>query len=446
MSLANERRDRIADWVFGRVTAVHRPTLLRIGALVLMLAAGVLLLLFRLEGVDRGLIWAEDGRDFLSAAYVSGIGSTLFEPYAGYIHVVPRLASEFVATFAPLDQVGYWINTLGALVWSGAAVVTFVFTRGRLRMPLRVLAWLFVLILPIGSMEVATNIANAHWFLDFAVLMVFFSRSGSTARIVLGSVVAVAAATSDPLSIIVLPLVLVRLALIPKLRENIVSIAFVAALVLQLVIDTTTTRNQSPAFFPLGLSKIYVVRVVWQTFTGPLWGTQIERSIGLVVPVIVGLLIVLALVAVIVRHRPEAGFAAVTLAASIFFTLLVSVLTWKVVSAPALGQEVYWGSRYWVVPSLLLIMAVLGAMEAALPTGALRWNAPTVVSAVVLLVLLASSVSNFQTPGYKVGPDQPQKLREVEDFCAEHPAETAAVQIAPSPWTLPIPCVTVNSR
>lgn len=411
-----------------------------------MLLAGAVIVLLRLEDADRSLIWAEDGRDFLATAYTGGLGSTLLQPFAGYAHVVPRLASEFVAGFAPIDAVGYWINTAGALVWSTAAVVAFVFTRGRLRLPLRVLAWLFVLIVPIGSMEVATNIANAHWFLDFALLMVLFSRSGGVGRIVFGSIVAAAAALSDPLTVLALPLVLARAVVLPRKREQVVSVAFVVALAVQLAVVESTTREQQPGLFPLGLSKLYVLRVVWQTFAGPATGTVIQKATGLVLPVIVGLLIVLALVAVILRHRRRAGFAAVTLAGSIAFTGLVAVLTWKAVSVPAIGQEIYWGSRYWVVPSLLLIMSVLGAIDAVRPDGARMRRGAAIASAVVVAVLLVSSASNFRTPDYKVGPDTADRAQELEEFCRADPTAIGSLEIAPTPWTMKVPCSTVNER
>ena len=58
---------------------------------------------FRLDGTTRGTGWADD-RVFLQDSLNDGIWSTLLDPYAGYLHVVPRLVVQGVLWATPLSD------------------------------------------------------------------------------------------------------------------------------------------------------------------------------------------------------------------------------------------------------------------------------------------------------------------------------------------------------
>jgi hypothetical protein len=92
----------------------------------------------RLPAVARDTLWAEDGRNFLQGAIDSGPVNSLFIPYAGYLHTIPRMIAAVVELF-PIS--GWAIGmTAGACIVAGVVTVTvFVATRGIIDwMPARV--------------------------------------------------------------------------------------------------------------------------------------------------------------------------------------------------------------------------------------------------------------------------------------------------------------------
>ena len=68
-----------------------RPVLLLVA---LGLACAVVAWL-RLPAIAHDTFWAEDGRTFVSQAALGGPG-VLLQPYAGYLHTIPRLVAAVV--------------------------------------------------------------------------------------------------------------------------------------------------------------------------------------------------------------------------------------------------------------------------------------------------------------------------------------------------------------
>jgi hypothetical protein len=86
----------------------------------LMVCFLVLLVLFIRIGdinfTDGKYIWAEDGNVFINQAFSLGWES-IFTPYAGYIHLYPRLVSFFAVKF---DLI--YLPTIFFLAWTIAVL------------------------------------------------------------------------------------------------------------------------------------------------------------------------------------------------------------------------------------------------------------------------------------------------------------------------------------
>ena len=73
-------------------------------------------------------IWAEDATVFMESAFTHGFWASIFEPYAGYLNVVPRLIGGF-GTVIPLQDAAAFIAVASAFcaalsglaVWFGSA-------------------------------------------------------------------------------------------------------------------------------------------------------------------------------------------------------------------------------------------------------------------------------------------------------------------------------------
>ncbi|WP_382307445.1 hypothetical protein [Herbiconiux sp. UC225_62] len=441
---APTRREAFGRWVFGPELAAPRRLGLFAAVVAAMLVAGILITFYRLPSDQRNLIWAEDGTVFLTDAFRNGYLSNLFTPYAGYMHFVPRTAAQLVAAVVPLRDLGIAMNLIGAAVWSTVAIAAFVFTRGRLQTPLRWLLWLLVLLLPIGSMEVATNVANSHWFLIFGVFLALSARSGGVVRTVFASVIVLAAVLSDPLALLFAPLVVARLVGLRTVRENIVSIVFVAAAVIQIVVDLGTHRDrEQPEFDPIGLGRVYALRVIWGTLMGPKDGSVVFYTIGDLPVLIVAALVLAALVTLIVLRRHRAGFATLALIGSLGFFGVLGVLTWGALGMEPFGVVIYWAGRYLVVASLLLITAIVAVLSIWIPeAGTARRPALRVVALVIAgALLIAPGISNYRTPAYKAGGTQTSSgLQTAEDRCELRHTATAPVPIAPREFSMILPC------
>jgi hypothetical protein len=447
-------RERLADWLFGPAggPALRWRTVTLVVAMVL---AGTAVTLLRLPGDARNLLWAEDGGIFLTDAFAHPFLQNVFDPYAGYMHLIPRISAQLVSGVVPLRHVGLAMNLCGAAVWSIVALSAFVFTRGRLWIGFRALLWLLVLLLPLGSHEVATNTANSHWFLTFGLFWAVCSRGGGAARIVFACCLTVAAVLSDPLTLVFAPFLLVRLFSLRSLRENAVTIAFAASAVIQFAVVLNSERDDVPIVDPAGLGYRYLIRVVLNTLAGPMWGGWLVFVIGAaVVAVLAGVALALVIAGLAVRWR-RAGLAVAALGSSLVYFAVVASLTWAYSASapPGSGTDVYWAGRYWVLPGLLFLTAVVTVVD--------LWLAPVLIrsrgnrrmlagagAVVVAALLIAPGIHDYRTPTYKA--DNPQLSGGIElgmENCRDEPAdEPVKIATAPKAQYLVVTCGIVRTR
>jgi hypothetical protein len=443
-------RARMAPWMFGPELDSTRPSIQLVLLMVGMVVAGTIVTVLRLPADARNVLWAEDGQTFLSAAFSHDFLTNVFTPYAGYMHLYPRTSAQLVALFAPVRDLGLAMNLFGAAAWSTVAISAFVFTRGRVQLPLRWLLWLLVLLLPIGSFEVATNTANSHWFLIFGLFLALSARSGSLARTIFAAALVAFGVLSDPLALLFVPLVVFRLLWLKGIRENIVSIVFFAAGAVQLFVDAHTSRDRGqPMLDPPGLARAYLVRIVWGTFAGPKTGSWLYYTIGSRTITIVAILLLCVLIALILMKRSQAGLAALSLLGSLGFFAVIGILTWQRAGPAGLGTEVYWYGRYLVDASLLLIVSIVATLSTWLPEGEMAKGPARrgITIVVATLLLVAPGIDNYQTPAYKDGnPQMSTGLVTARAKCEAQPKGSVRIPIGPLTWTVKIPCDRVMTR
>jgi hypothetical protein len=435
-----------ADWLLGPAPSRVRPLLARAGAVTALFAAGTAIAALRLPDGQRNVLWSEDGNQFLEGAFRHDYLGMLATPYAGYLHAVPRTAAQIVEAVLPTTQLGTGMNLAGAAVWSAAAVAAFVFTRERVQLPLRCLLWLLVLILPIGSLEVATNVSNSHWFLMFSLFLVLSARSGpGVARTVFGSVLVAASVLSDPLSLVFAPLVLARAVVLPRLRENVVGIVFAAAAVVQVIAVLGTERDRGdPTLQPAAMASTYLVRVVFGDLLGHTTGTSVYAELGRRPVVLIAVAVLLLLVVLIALRLRRDGLPAIALVASAGFFGVTAVLTWNRLGLQDPGAEVFLGGRYLVVPSLLLIVSIVAAVSVWLPPAGARGGRRAVRLGVVLVLaaaLIVPGVIDYRSPENKAGvPELSVSVPGFLDECAADPAASMQVPIGPAGYWFLVPC------
>ncbi|MFD2406002.1 hypothetical protein ACFSVK_09870 [Azorhizophilus paspali] len=175
------------------------------------LAATLLVIGLRAKGLPgvENTLWAEDGSIFLNQALSLGIGS-IFEPYAGYLHLWPRLfaflASVLGLASAPLVMFMGWV--LGYFLMA-SLVVTRLHAQG-VSLPFCFLGVILVGLQPSTS-ETFFNVTNAQWYLSIALTFLLLLNGG--AKSIGECCLVFVLSLTGPFSIILAPLVFFRIAL-----------------------------------------------------------------------------------------------------------------------------------------------------------------------------------------------------------------------------------------
>lgn len=156
-----------SDWVRARRDIVV------VAALV---AIGTLISLVRVPAAHHDIVWAEDGNMFLFENMNQGPWQVLFRGYAGYQHLVPRIASSGVIAFADLAHYAtatFWVcsfitGLVGAAVyWLSRDVIPWI--------PARLAAAGITFLIPLATQEVIGNYADLHtYFLWLAPWLLFY--------------------------------------------------------------------------------------------------------------------------------------------------------------------------------------------------------------------------------------------------------------------------------
>lgn len=437
----SSRRQRLSRWVFG--DPVQRAPLSWgvFGLYALMVVVGTAVTALRVPLSTINLLWAEDGRDFLTDSYAHSYLENLLSPYAGYLHVVPRTVSELISVFVPADYAGAAFAVAASVIWSLVALAAYDFSRGHiLSRVLRGGLWAMVLLLPFGSLEVVANVANSHWFLLFGLYWALAARDRGKIQILAASLLAGAAALSDPLAIVALPLVALRVLLLPRIRANVVSITFVVALILQLVAVTTSTRDVSkliPEAWEIGAS--YLLRVPFGGVLGQSRGTAILLDSGYSVPMIVGagilgLIVVGALLLIRRSAMPligilySAGFAGAT-----------TWLTWNVIQPIPAEFALFHASRYPVAPTLVLLSVIVMLMDMAVRSVPQRIRPWTFLGCVLLIAaVVVYWLPDYRSPGTRALIPGISMQADLHGCPA---GEVIVVDVLPAaPWSATIPC------
>ncbi|QNI06764.1 hypothetical protein GAN17_11000 [Mycobacterium kubicae] len=140
---------------------------------VVLLGAGILFLRGILRLWRPGL-FAEDGAIFLAQAHNQGLAA-IVQPYAGYLHVIPRLVAALLGTlpltFAPVmyPAVALLLH-LAMLTPALSGRLEWIIPGKRLRALLFVL---LCLMLPMG--EVYANVTNLIWIAGVCLLLLMLS-------------------------------------------------------------------------------------------------------------------------------------------------------------------------------------------------------------------------------------------------------------------------------
>ncbi len=131
----------------------------------IILVATVAITWFRVPGSHRDRVWAEDANIFLAQAISEGPWRVLFEGYAGYQHLVPRIVVAGIYPFFDLGDYPRIVYAICAVITGAVAVAVFALSRDLVPfLPSRVALGLITALIPLATQETVGNLADLHTY------------------------------------------------------------------------------------------------------------------------------------------------------------------------------------------------------------------------------------------------------------------------------------------
>jgi hypothetical protein len=437
--------------LFGRAPEAARPATVRRLLPWVLFAVGSVITALRTTPYSAGVMWAEDAAIFFAGALSVPQGvSSIVMPYAGYLHVVPRILA---ALFAPLptEVTPFAYTYASAIVTAALAVFVYAAARRHFRAPVvPLLAWLQFVTLTIGYNEVANNLANLHWYLDVAAFWAVFTRFESRGLRVVSAVVVSGAVLSDPSAIVLVLVVAARVIVFGWRSERLTAVvAGVAGLAQGIAIVVApmlgNLRFPSPTHpTPFELLDYAGVRMVLASILG---ASTVDGFGDLRLPVATWVMLVVAVLALVtvavasVRLRWFA-LAAVTWSSVVFAASWYT--TWGADATP-----VAFASRYDVMPILVFSVLWFAALDLLLErVRAVRRPAiaaAAISAAAVAVALYAPVVDGVLWDVRGTAPQFGDAVEDTVEVCETLPdAEAVGVAIAPDPFAWMTSCATVE--
>ena len=340
-----------------------------------VVCAGGAVLLFRVARVPAwDCIYAEDYGVFLVQALQHPWH--LLVPYNGYLQLIPRLIGQF-ASLLPLTAAAAVFAVTGALIAVGCALFTYHASAGFVRSRrLRAVLGAALVLLPIAPLELVANGVNTPWYLMVALFWAVLWRPRTRAGMAVAAIIAFAAVSSDPLAALYAPLLIIRGFTLPRLREHAATAGWLAGWALQVpaIVSTYASHTQrlgAPA--PLGEAVAYYFHTVVLRALGWKLSWHLESFAGQTgATLIVGAFLAVVLGwAMVTQGRQVRVFVLTAVLTGFVYTVFAAVITTYVVrEAPLLSPVSFEpGSRYSVVPIVLLDAAAIIAVDAFIRRG-----------------------------------------------------------------------------
>jgi hypothetical protein len=189
---------------------------------IVLLVVATLLLIPRLGGFDYFVgkyLWAEDGIIFLGQAKSMGV-SSIWEPYAGYVHLYPRLISLLSNIFSlensPIIFLLGWFAAylffFSMLIKRACALGIQFFS---------ILGMVMLISLQPNMGEIFFNITNSQWMLGAALCIWVLTMREDYRMSFISVAFLVLLGLTGPFSVILLPVLALKAYFLKDLRKNI---------------------------------------------------------------------------------------------------------------------------------------------------------------------------------------------------------------------------------
>lgn len=420
-----------------------RQTPVALWALALIGVVSAVLSFLRMTPAAAAAIWAEDGRDFIANRAASTFGADWLTPYAGYLHLVPRIVADVTVTFVPSPAWAWSMSIGSSLIVGLVSVAAFLATQHLLPwLPARIFLAFVPTLTPVIVDQVVGNAANLHtyflWLIPF--LFFVFPRRWWAAYAV--GVLMLVSALTEIQAVIFAPLVFWRA------RDRTgwpARVGYIVGMGAQTFSALTSDREAYSDGPRPGLGDVaagYVANGVGGVLTGR--SSYVGKLIAMTGWGFLGLVAIVllaALVYVVLRGtRPQRVLAGVLAYGSVASFAIGYVLNPR----PGLYYSTYtpesWLGfgllRYGVPSAMFLVSIAIIAMAVG------RSRGGRILPAGIALVLIVLSVAGFRSsPGVRAdGPEWDVERDKAVAVCATL-SEDAPIDIAIAPhWVTSLTC------
>jgi hypothetical protein len=350
----------------------------------------------RLGPTARDTVWAEDGGLFFREHLALGSVGSLLHPYAGYLHLGPRLVVN-AAFLLPVEWYALAVSTTCCALVGGVGAAVFVLAREVVPVwPLRLVLAAVPVLLPTAPWEITGNAANLHTFGLFLAPWLFAYRVRSWPGATVLALVTVLVVATEAQAVLFLPLLVLSWAprtaatglpdrgraMPSRMVALPVTVAALVAAAAQVVTALTTERESAPGDPTVrDVVSGFLAQTVgglWQADVAAVGRAVVAHGWAVVaVPVVVlGVVLVLAVAVAVARGHRRTAVMVVALALS-------SGVVWTAALVANASANGHWSrsaptalleatpSRYAAAAGLLLTAALVVA-AAVLVDGPVR--------------------------------------------------------------------------
>ncbi|MBC1312189.1 hypothetical protein GNE88_14280, partial [Trichormus variabilis PNB] len=333
----------------------------------------ILIITRRPDAILNPQFWAEDGTIFYAQAYNDGILKSLFSPYAGYLHTVPRLTAAF-SMFFSLKAAPLVFNVIAITIQILPVnfLISSRFSKLIPKLNHRIALSLLYLALP-GCYEINANLTNAQWHLALLVFMAMIAQSLQLLLNLFDVILIFVGGLTGPFAIIMIPAILFFG--IYKKKNNIrINKLFytkfwvlTATAIIQILIIFTDKRGQEringldASFLSLDsvstIAKILINHLFLISILGTKMTDHLVKNFPLYLYIIVGILALIVgttIIVYVLMRSPLELRSFFVFAALIPFTVLLSEF-------PNINDFalVGFGGRYWFNLTLAFCVGIL---------------------------------------------------------------------------------------
>jgi hypothetical protein len=412
--------------------------------LLLVLLTCLVLFLRRPDGLLNPQLFAEDGTIFFKSAFELSSWQAIFTPYAGYLHLIPRIIAEFGSLF-PISMIPVVYNTI-SLVIAGVCLSWFYLPNFRHIVKKDSLRLIWVLL-----MAFATNhatiicLCDIQWYLLAWAMLVTIMKPPENkwlrGLILFGLLLTFCSA---PITIVLLPIWLLRSIFAKNPKEKTIASGILVLGITAFIFCLTMGDMNNGISWQKALSFSmihnlvvgFLVRIVSVSLLGPdLTYKVIEFGrplFGLAM-----IIVLPGLMALLFKNNTKLFLNFILL-----YIAIVSLLLIVVVRLPSdfyfiNGGLIFNGGRYFFLGTAALYLFILVCFDNMVIGTTLR-DAKNKVGAVALVMVVLLSIPNFKLPPF---PDLEWKkyshlIVATQEGLGTNQQTTLEIPINPSGWSI----------